>query len=115
MRDTTVPWNPVEALEVFVGLLDHSESATPSSSAFYDHLCEATSRLAGLSRSVVFLWDEDRHRVRAAGAHNVSLDAFDDVRVSATNVPIARTALVENRVVFADRDFGEAIPPLLAE
>jgi signal transduction histidine kinase len=115
MRDVTVPWNPVEALEVFVGLLDHSETATPRSTAFYDHLCEATSRLAGLSRAVVFLWDEDRHRVRAAGSANVSLEAFDDVRVSASNVPIARTALIENRVVFTDRDFEEAIPPLLAE
>ncbi len=115
MNDESVPWNPVEALEVFVGLLDHSETATPSSTAFYDHLCEATSRLAGLSRSVVFLWDESRRRVRAAGSHNVGLEAFNDIKVSTKNVPIARTALVENRVVFAGHDFADHIPAELAE
>ena len=41
-----LPWEPIEALGVFVELLSEVETTTPSSAEFYDRLCVATCRLA---------------------------------------------------------------------
>ena len=113
MDHPTLPWEPTEALGVFVGLLAEVEQATPGSSAFHDRLCQATARLARLSRAVVFLWDEGRRQVRAAGSYEVPLEAFAGRRVGAFNVPIARTALAEDAVVEAWEEFEEQMPPEL--
>jgi signal transduction histidine kinase len=110
MQSPSLPWEPTEALGVFVGLLAEVEHATPNSSAFHDRLCQATARLAHLSRAVVFVWDEGPRTVRAAGTHDVPIDAFEGSRVGTFNVPIARTALAEDRVVEAYGDFHEHMP-----
>jgi signal transduction histidine kinase len=114
-RTDALPWSPVEALGVFVDLLAQVESAPTEPSDFYDRLCEATARLAHLSRAVIFIWDEARQRVRAVGSKDVPLDVFARSRVSPANVPIARTALVEDRVVEAYGDFDRYLPPEFAE
>jgi signal transduction histidine kinase len=110
-RSDALPWSPVEALGVFADLLAQVESAPVEPSDFYDRLCEATARLAHLSRVVIFVWDEARQRVRAVGSKNVPLDAFAGSHVSPANVPIARLALQEDRVVEAYADFEEHLPP----
>ena len=83
-----LPWAPEEALGVFMGLLSEIEAATPASSEFYNRLCEATCRLAHLSRAVIFLWDDarrercgararrGRHRGLPSARRFVVVDAF---------------------------------------
>jgi signal transduction histidine kinase len=113
--DTAIhlPWEPTEALGLFVELLSEGEQATPSSSEFYDRLCEATCRLAHLRRAVIFLWDDARREVRPVGSRDVPLEVFAGVRVDTENVPIARLALAEDRVVDARDHFEEHIPAAL--
>jgi signal transduction histidine kinase len=113
-RSDSLPWSPVEALGVFVDLLAQVESAPAELSDFYDRLCEATARLAHLSRAVIFVWDEARQRVRAVGSKNVPLDTFAGSHVSPANVPIARAALAGDRVVEAYDNFEEHLPPEFA-
>jgi signal transduction histidine kinase len=107
---STLPWEPVEALNVFMGLLAEVETATPASTEFYDRLCDATCRLAHLRRAVIFLWDDARREARAAGSHDVPLSVFDDARLSATGIPLARAALTGDCVVEAHDRFEEQIP-----
>jgi signal transduction histidine kinase len=107
----SLPWEPTDALGVFVRLLSEIESATPSSGGFYDSLCEATCRLAHLRRAVIFLWDDGLREVRAVGSRDVPLSAFADSVVDPTNVPIARRALLEDRVVEAHERFDDYMPP----
>jgi signal transduction histidine kinase len=115
--DTAIhlPWEPTEALGLFVELLSEGEQATPSSSEFYDRLCEATCRLAHLRRAVIFLWDDARREVRAVGSRNVPLEVFSGTRVNTENVPIARTALAGDRVVDVQSGFEQHIPPAFVQ
>jgi signal transduction histidine kinase len=105
-----LPWEPIEALGVFVELLSELESATPASGHFYDRVCEATCRLAHLRRAVIFLWDDARREVRAVGSRQVSLEVFSASDVSTENVPIARAALAGDCVVEVHERFEEHIP-----
>ena len=105
-----LPWEPSEALGVFAGLLAEIETASPSASEFYDRLCEATCRLAHLRRAVIFLWDDARREVRAVGSRDVPLGAFSQTHVSTVNVPIARAALSQDRVIAVQEDFDSQIP-----
>src|SRR5436305_8949282 len=114
-RSDSLPWAPVEALGVFVGLLAQVETASAETPGFYDRLCEATAKLAHLSRVVIFVWDEARQRVRAVGSKDVPLDAFAQSRVSPANVPLARAALAEDVVVEAYDNFHEHLPPEFVE
>ena len=75
MESHTVPSEPtvrIDALETFVELLSRVES-DPSSDAFYSRLCEATCRLAGMDRAVIFRYDSARRRVGVSGAYGISL------------------------------------------
>jgi signal transduction histidine kinase len=110
-----LPWEPTEALGLFVRLLSKVETATPSSAEFYDRVCEATCRLAHLRRAVIFLWDDARREVRAVGSRQVPLEAFTGTYVSTENVPIARQALQEDRVVEVRERFEEHMPAELVE
>ena len=98
-----------------MGLLAEVESAGSASAAFYDRLCEATCRLAHLRRAVIFLWDDARRQARAVGSRDVPLDAFSRTHVSTVNVPIARAALSEDRVIEARERFEEHIPAQIVE
>lgn len=111
---TQLPWEPTEALGVFVELLSDVETVAPSSAGFYARLCTATSRLAHLRRAVIFLWDDARREVRAVGSLNVPLEVFAGTRVSTENVPIARDALAGDCVVEVHERFEDQIPAELA-
>jgi signal transduction histidine kinase len=110
-----LPWEPTEALGLFVELLWEVEAATPTSAEFYDRLCEATCRLAHLRRAVIFLWDDARREVRAVGSRDVPLEVFSTTYVSTENVQIARAALREDRVVEVHERFEEHMPAELVE
>jgi signal transduction histidine kinase len=110
-----LPWEPIEALGVFVELLSAVEMASPASAEFYDRLCEATCRLAHLRRAVIFLWDDARREVRAVGSMNVPLEVFSQTYVSTENVPMARVALATDRVVALQSGFEDHVPAELVE
>ena len=93
----------VDVLETFVELLTRVED-DGSSDAFYSSLCEAVCRLTSMDRAVIFRYDEARRRVRAAGAYGLDLDRFDASHVTVESAPIARQALVEDRVIEMDAE-----------
>ena len=89
--------------------------ADGSSDAFYSSLCEAVCRLTSMDRAVIFRYDEARRRVRAAGAFGLDLERFAHAHVTVESAPIARQALVEDRVIEMDaeavaREVPEALP-----
>ncbi len=93
----------VDALETFVELLTRVE-ADGSSERFYSSLCEAVCRLTSMDRAVIFRYDEAHRRVRAAGAYGLSLDRFAHSHMTVESAPIARQALLEDRVIEMDAE-----------
>jgi signal transduction histidine kinase len=93
----------VDVLETFVELLTRSEDHG-SPDAFYSSLCEAVCRLTSMDRAIIFRYDEARRRVRAAGAYGIGLDRFVNSHITVESAPIARQALVEDRVIEMDAE-----------
>jgi signal transduction histidine kinase len=93
----------VDVLETVVELLGQVE-ADGSSDAFYSSLCEAVCRVSSMDRAVIFRYDAARRRVRAAGAFGLPLDRFAEAHVTVESAPIARQALVEDRVIDVDAE-----------
>jgi signal transduction histidine kinase len=101
----------IDALEVFVEVLSQSEDGGPSAGdVFYDRLCEAVCRLAHMRRAVIFRYDSARRRVRAAGAHGLSLEQFADAHVTVESAPIAAQSLREDRVIEVAGDMTDQVP-----
>src|SRR5438874_4320367 len=98
----------VDALELFVEVLSQSEDA--SGDVFYDRLCEAVCRLAHMRRALIFRYDSARRRVRAAGAHGLSLEPFADAHVTVESAPIAAQSLHEDRVIEVAGDMAGQVP-----
>jgi signal transduction histidine kinase len=88
----------IEVLEVMSDLLSGIGEGSPAD-AFYSSLCEAICRLASMKRAVLVRYDSARRRVRAVGAHGIELEPFADLFVTIDSVPVARQALVEDRVL----------------
>src|SRR5512144_2539682 len=101
MTQAAVPAIGIDALDTVVELLARVED-DGSSDAFFGRLCEATCRLAGMDRALIFRYDEARRRVRASGAYGIALDRFAGVRVTVESAPIAKRALEEDRVIEVD-------------
>jgi signal transduction histidine kinase len=108
--DAETPGVGIDALEAFADLLFTLDSDEPAT-AFYARLCEATCRLAGMDRAVIFLYDEALRRVRAVGSHGMDLEQFADVHATLDDAPIALRALSEDRVVEVTGDFTSHLPP----
>src|SRR5262245_47740862 len=106
---TSEPAVGVDALETFVDLLAQVE-ADGSSDDFYSRLCEATCRVASMDRAVIFRYDDARRRVRAAGAYGIELDLFENAHLTVESAPIARQALVEDRVIEVRDDDTPEVP-----
>lgn len=88
-----------DALGVFVRAMAGIEQATPESAHFYDGLCEAVCRAVKVDRSVMFLYDEGRRRVRPVGSHRIDRDRFPVEGVGIEDAPLSRVCLAEDRVV----------------
>jgi signal transduction histidine kinase len=104
----------IEVLEVMSDLLSGIGEGSPAD-AFYSSLCEAICRLASMKRAVLVRYDSARRRVRAVGAHGIELEPFADLFVTVDSVPVARRALLEDRVleVLGAEDFQ--VPPSVRE
>jgi len=118
VSEARAPVVRVDVLETFVELLTRSEDDS-SSDAFYSSLCEAVCRLTSMDRAIIFRYDEARRRVRAAGAYGLDLDRFTNSHVTVESAPIARQALLEDRVIEMDaeavaREVPERFRDLLA-
>jgi signal transduction histidine kinase len=88
----------IGALELFVEVLSQSEAGSTADD-FYDRLCEAVCRLARMRRAVIFRYDSADRRVRAAGAHGMSIDLFAGAHVTVESLPISGQALATDSVV----------------
>ena len=88
----------VDALEVMSDLLMGVGEGSPPD-AFFSSLCEAICRLTSMRRAVLFRYDSARRRVRAVGSSGIELEPFADLFVTIGSVPVARQALVEDRVL----------------
>ena len=106
----------IEVLEVMSDLLSGVGEGSPPD-AFFSRLCEAICRLTSMRRAVLFRYDGARRRVRAVGAHGIELEPFADLFVTIDSVPVARQALLEDRVheVLGGSDFDvpESVRELL--
>jgi signal transduction histidine kinase len=109
LDDDHAPAVRIDALEMFVDLLARVEE-DGSSDAFYGRLCEAACALTSMERAVIFRYDEAQRRVRAAGTHNLPLEAFADVHFTVESAPIARQALMEDRVLDVPESQGLELP-----
>jgi signal transduction histidine kinase len=106
----------VEMLDVMSDLLMGVGEGSPPD-AFFSSLCEAICRLTSMKRAVLFRYDGARRRVRAVGATGIELERFADLFVTIDSVPVARRALLEDRVLevrgAADFDVPAAMKELL--
>lgn len=100
----------IDAIEIVVDLLAQIESDdTPE--AFYDRLCEAVCRVTSMDRAVIFRYDAPTRRVTAAGTHGLDIALFSAAVFNPDSTPIARQALVEDRVI----EISDAASSLLPE
>ena len=101
----------IGALDLFVEVLSQSDAdpAHPTTGGFYDRLCEAVCRLAAMRRAVIFRYDSADRRVRAAGAHGMSIAPFAGAHVSVESAPITAEALRRDRVVEVVGDLHDAV------
>src|SRR3954447_17158382 len=88
---------PIEALDLFAGLLSEAEAGPTES--FYSRMAAAVCRVAELRRAVIFAYDDERRLVRAMGAYNLDLGLFAGASPTTEHVAMARRALAEDRVV----------------
>jgi signal transduction histidine kinase len=92
-------------------VLSESEDRESPGAGFYDRLCDAVCRLAGMRRAVIFRYDSAVRRVRAAGAHGLNLEQFAGAHVTVESAPIAAEALREDRVIEVAGDMSDQVPP----
>ena len=108
----------LEALDVISDLLLRVGEGSPPD-AFFSSLCEAICSLSAMRRAVLFRYDRARRRVRAVGAYGIELDYFSHLFVTIDSVPVARQALLEDRIgeVVGAEDFDvpQAVKDLLVD
>jgi signal transduction histidine kinase len=99
----------VEPLEVFVELLAEIDT-DPSSTEFYDRICEAICRLTTMRRAAIFMSDANGRRVRAVGAHGAPTAQLATLRPTLLATPIAQQALRADQVIVISEGIDEALP-----
>lgn len=110
MTDRPVAQAPhIDAIEIVVELLSQVES-DDQPGAFYDRLCEAICRVTSMDRAVLFRYDAPIRRVTAAGVHGLDITQFDDFPFNPDSTPIARQALVEDRVIEVPQEASSLLP-----
>jgi signal transduction histidine kinase len=95
---TDAPTSPLAALHLLVSMLGEGEIAAPGAS-FYDRLAEAVCRLGAMRRAAVYLSDDTRRRVWAAGAHGIDVDRLAAAGPVAEIPALALRALEQDAVL----------------
>lgn len=111
--ETPRPALPVGALDAFVEVLADADAGT-SPDAFYGRLCDVLCRFGGMERAVLFLYDQARRRVYAAGVRGLDPALFEGLLVNPDTAPIARRALEADDIVEAARPFSADVPEAYA-
>jgi signal transduction histidine kinase len=88
-------------------MLGDREIVSPGAS-FYDRLAEAVCRLGSMRRAAVYLSDDRRRRVWAAGSYGIDLALLAEVPVQA--IPLALRALERDEVLEVSTDVGSVLP-----
>ena len=86
------------------------EDHAATGDGFYDRLCGAVCRLARMRRALIFRYDGATRRVRAAGAHGLSLEQFANAHVTVESAAIAAQSLREDRVIEIEGDMTGQFP-----
>jgi signal transduction histidine kinase len=116
-EERTASPSRAELFDVFVGLLseiDAERDGSPSD-AFHDRLCEAVCRLTSMERAVLFLHDPADRRTGVAGAHGIERERLSALHVTLDDAPMARQALVEDRVVVVSERIEDEVTPAYAQ
>jgi signal transduction histidine kinase len=100
-------------LDVAVELLSTIETVVPSGE-FYTGLCDVVCRMTVMERAGIWLYDMGSHRVDLVGVHGADLEELTKVEATVENTPIARRALLEDRVVVVQERIEEEVPIELA-
>jgi signal transduction histidine kinase len=104
-----------DALDVVVELLSELDGSPQGSGrAFYDRLCEALCRLAGMERASLLLYDDARQLVVPVGSHGVEPGLLRHVYGTLEETPVAQVALAEDRVVEVSDALERWVPPRYA-
>lgn len=104
-----------DALDVIAGLLpDLDDELGSTSTRFFDRLCEALCRLAGLQRAGLMLYDAARKLVVPAGSHGVEPQLLEQIYGTLEETPIAQRALAEDRVIEVSDELEKHVPPRYA-
>jgi signal transduction histidine kinase len=107
---------PVDHAQIAIDLLVEvlsSADADLDTEGFYSRLAEVVCRIGGMSRAVIFRFDDVTRRVRAAGAHGIELELFTGTHML-ERAPDAARALAEDRVIEVDPS-AHSIPAEFAE
>jgi signal transduction histidine kinase len=104
---TSVVSSPIAALHLLVSMLGETEIAAPGAS-FYDRLAEAVCRLGAMRRAAVFMSDDVRRRVWAAGSHHVDVGMLAGQPIQI--IPLALRALERDEVIEIADDLAQHLP-----
>jgi signal transduction histidine kinase len=100
-----------DALDVVVELLAELDQEPGSGGrAFYDRLCAALCRVAGMERASLLLYNEARQLVVPVGSHGIEPGILEDIYGTLEETPIAQVALSEDRVVEVTGELERWIP-----
>src|ERR687892_2612364 len=105
------PTARTDALDVIVELLGELDRDPGSGGrGFYDRLCAALCRVAGMERASLLLYDEARQLVVPVGSHGIESGILEDIYGTLEETPIAQVALSEDRVVEVHGELDRWVP-----
>lgn len=101
----------VAAFAALLADMGSTPAAGVPADRFYGRLAAAFCRLAAMERAVLFRYDDVRRRFRPAGSHGVELtDAGESCDCGLDSAPLARAALIDDRVSVLDIDLEPSVP-----
>jgi signal transduction histidine kinase len=101
-------------VEVLVGLLAELDEAT-ASGVFYDRVCRAVCTLSSMTRAALLLHDSTYRTVIPMGSYGIDPGLMKLIEGTLDETPIARRALVEDRVVDVSGGLQGHVPDRYAE
>lgn len=100
-----------DALDVVVELLTELDRRPASGGVgFYDSLCTALCRVAGMDRAGLMLYDDTRKLVVPVGSHGVEAGLLGHLYGTLEETPVAQVALAEDRVVEISGELERWVP-----
>ncbi len=114
MRNSAIATPRAGTVEVLVGLLAELD-VTTESGVFYDRVCRAVCALTSMTRAALLLHDSTFRTVIPMGSHGIDPELMKRIEGTLDETPIARRALVEDRVVEVTGGLDGHVPERYAE